>query len=305
MKKNCVLFFLLLSVSGLAWAQCNFAFTFSSSQDLQRFLRYDIHFPPYVHAHRGGGYADYPENCIATFDYTLKQVPAFMEIDPRVTKDGVIVLMHDATLNRTTTGTGKVSDYTYAELGRFFLKDKYGKKTDYKIPTLEEALRWAKGKSVLIIDKKDVPISRVLEMIKKERAEANVILMAYTVEDAKKILMYDSSLTLQVFVKNKKALDHLEQNDIPWTNVVAFVNHAYPEDYHVLDLLHQRNVKTIVGTSRNLDIEYARGNESIYDELLDKKIDIIEADSAVTVGKVLIRLLKDCPIVQKYITFNR
>ncbi len=304
MKKNCVLF-LLLFVSGLIQAQCNFTFTFSSSQDLQRFLRYDTHFPPYVHAHRGGGYADYPENCIATFDYTLKQIPAFMEIDSRVTKDGVIVLMHDATLDRTTTGTGKVCDYTYAELSCFFLKDKYGKKTDYKIPTLEDALRWAKGKSVLIIDKKDVPISHVLEMVKKEEAEANVIMMAYTIEDAKKILMADSSLTLQVFVKNKEAFDRLEQNDIPWTNIVAFVNHAYPEDCHVLDLLHQRNVKTIVGTSRNLDMEYARGDESVYDELLDKKIDIIEADSALTVGKALIRLLKACPVVQKYITFNR
>lgn len=305
MKRIYILFLLLLSFSGLIRAQYNFAFTFSSSQDLQQFLRYDTRFPPYVHAHRGGGYAGYPENSIATFDYTLKHIPAFIEIDPRVTKDGVIVLMHDATLDRTTTGTGKVCDYTYAELNRFFLKDKYGEKTNYKIPSLEEALRWAKGKSVLIIDKKDAPIFCILEMIKKEKAEANVILMAYTIEDAKKILVSDSSLTLQVFVKNKEAFDRLEQNDIPWTNVVAFVNHSYPEDCHVLDLLHQRNVKAIVGTSRNLDMEYARGDKRVYDELLSKKIDIIEADSAIPAGETLIRLLKDCPVTQKYITYDR
>ena len=228
-----------------------------------------------------------------------------MEIDPRVTKDGFMVLMHDATLDRTTTATGKVSDYTYSELQRFFLKDKYGKKTDFKIPTFEEALRWAKGKSVLIIDKKDAPIPRILEIIKKEKAEAHVILMAYTFEDAKMILAYDPMLTLQVFVKNEEAFDRLVQSGIPLSNVVAFVNHAYPEDHKVLDLLHGRNVKAIVGTSRNLDMEYARGEKDAYDKLICNKVDIIEADSAVTAGKVLINFLEDNGGVHKYLTFDK
>ena len=305
MKRVYMLFVVFLSVFGWVRAQQNFAFTFRSPQELQTFLRYDTRFPPYVHAHRGGGYTGYPENCIATFEYTLKQIPAFMEIDPRVTKDGVMVLMHDATLDRTTTATGKVCDYTYAELQQIYLKDKNGSKTGFKIPTLEETLRWAKGKTVLIIDKKDAPIARILEMIRKEKAEANVILMAYTLEDAKMILAYDPSLTLQVFAKNQEAFERLQENKIPLGNIVAFVNHAYPEDAKVLDLLHGQNVKAIVGTSRNLDMEYACGQKDVYDGLLRNKVDIIEADSAVTAGKALIHYLKKYPSLQKYLTFDK
>src|SRR5690606_14111700 len=64
-------------------------------------------------SHRSGIVPVFPENSIAAFEHILKQTPAFFEIDTRSTKDSVIVLVHDATLDRTTTGTGKVSDYTW------------------------------------------------------------------------------------------------------------------------------------------------------------------------------------------------
>src|SRR5690554_7917291 len=65
-----------------------------------------------------------------------------------MTKDSVLVLMHDDKLDRTTTGTGFVSDYTYSELQSFYLEDYQKTKTSYKIPTLDEALQWGKGKVV-------------------------------------------------------------------------------------------------------------------------------------------------------------
>ena len=57
-----------------------------------------------VSAHRGGAQKGFPENCIATFEDTLENTYAIMEIDPRYTKDGEIVVHHDDTLARTTTG---------------------------------------------------------------------------------------------------------------------------------------------------------------------------------------------------------
>lgn len=296
----CVAFF----ISGVIQAQKNFAFKFDSPQELQSFLRYDTHFPTYIHAHRGGGYTHYPENCIETFNYTLEHIPAFMEVDPRVTKDGVVVLMHDPKIDRTTTGKGRVCDYTYKELQSFNLKDKNGSMTSFKIPTLEKVLRWAKGKSVLIIDKKDASLSKILEIIKKEKAESNVILMAYSMEDAKSILKADPSLTLQVFIKDEKALNDLENNGIPLNNVVAFISHSFPEDSLILDLLHQKNVKTILGTSRNVDKEYTRGDKEAYKNLVNMNIDIIEADSAITAGMNFLELYKNIPIVQKYVSFE-
>ena len=71
----------------------------------------------------------YPANCNESFEKTLSMMPSFFEIDPRLTKDSVIVLMHDATIDRTTDGTGRVSDYTYAALRRFRLRAREGNLT--------------------------------------------------------------------------------------------------------------------------------------------------------------------------------
>ena len=61
----------------------------------------------------------YPENCIATFEHTLQHTFSILEIDLQFTKDGQIVLHHDPTLDRTTTGTGPVADHTLKELSTF------------------------------------------------------------------------------------------------------------------------------------------------------------------------------------------
>ena len=95
--------------------------TVKNSRDLQAYFRYAPDRPIVISGHRGGMLDGYPENCIESFEKTLSYMESFFEIDPRLTKDGIIVLMHDETINRTTTGKGKVSDYTYAELQQFNL----------------------------------------------------------------------------------------------------------------------------------------------------------------------------------------
>lgn len=106
-----------------------------TADDLMDFFSYTPDRIPLVSAHRGGPRKNFPENCLATFENTLRHTPALLEIDPRYTQDGEIVLMHDQTLERTTNGYGKVSDHTLAELKQLRLKDTEGKLTDYRIPT--------------------------------------------------------------------------------------------------------------------------------------------------------------------------
>ena len=63
---------------------------------------------PIVSAHRGGAVPGFPENCIATFENTIRHTYSIMEIDLRYSKDGEIVLHHDPLLERTATGQGPV-----------------------------------------------------------------------------------------------------------------------------------------------------------------------------------------------------
>lgn len=152
-------------------------------EELRELFRYTGESMPLVSAHRGGAGPGYPENCIATFEHTLATTYSMLEIDPRLSKDGVIVLHHDATLERTTTGFGKVADKTLGELKKLRLKDSDGNVTEHQIPTLDEALEWARGKTVLVLDQKDVPLAARIAKVRQHNAESYAMLIVGNLKD--------------------------------------------------------------------------------------------------------------------------
>jgi glycerophosphoryl diester phosphodiesterase len=99
-----------------------------------------------VIAHRGD-HVLVPENTLAEYENGIKNSVDFVEIDLRTTKDSVLVIMHDATVDRMTNGKGKISDLTYAELKKLEVIDKTKDTTAiYRIPTFEEVLKTCKKK---------------------------------------------------------------------------------------------------------------------------------------------------------------
>ncbi len=104
-----------------------------------------------VIAHRGD-WRGAPENSLQAYQNCIDMGVDMVEIDLKQTKDGVLVIMHDKTLDRTTTGKGKVSDKTYAEIQELYLKAGDGVKTRHKVPTLEEVLNLCKDKILINID---------------------------------------------------------------------------------------------------------------------------------------------------------
>ena len=90
-------------------------------------------------AHRGDWrYA--PENSIRGFENCIRSGFDAIEVDVRMTKDSVLVIMHDETINRTTTGKGKVSDLTLEEIKKYKLKTPTNYVSDQTVPTFEEIL---------------------------------------------------------------------------------------------------------------------------------------------------------------------
>ena len=67
--------------------------TVKNSRDLQAYFRYAPDRPIVISGHRGGMLDGYPENCIESFEKTLSYMESFFEIDPRLTKDGIIVFI--------------------------------------------------------------------------------------------------------------------------------------------------------------------------------------------------------------------
>lgn len=114
-------------------------------------------------SHRGGVYYT-PENTMPAFEDALRQGFAYIETDPQYTKDGIVVLMHDATINRTCRnkdgseieGEIYVRDLTYAELMEYDAGIAKGPEfAGTKVPRLDELLAAAEGRDVIIeLDKK-------------------------------------------------------------------------------------------------------------------------------------------------------
>ena len=122
-----------------------------------------------VAAHRAVHHV-YPENSLQAIEHSIKLGVDIIEIDVKVSKDGVPFLMHDRTMDRTTTGKGDPEEFTWAELQQLFIVDK-GKKTKLKIPSLHDALELAYGKILIDLDLKTDRIGEVVKIVNKTNSK--------------------------------------------------------------------------------------------------------------------------------------
>ena len=105
-----------------------------------------------VVAHRGD-WRNWPENSLPAIESVIGMGVDVMELDLKMTRDSVLVLSHDETLDRCTTGSGRISDYTYQELLEYDLKRGHGIAIPgLKMPTLRQALETCKDRIVVNVD---------------------------------------------------------------------------------------------------------------------------------------------------------
>jgi len=249
---------------------------------LQEFFRYAPDKDIIIRAHRGGMLPGYPENSIAAFEKTLSLLPAYFEIDPRLTKDGVIVLMHDATIDRTTTGKGKLSDYTYAELQKFHLKDRQGNITPHKIPTLDEVLEWGADKTLFQLDHKDLPRQLVSDNLKGKWSKYhNIVLATYNLENTKYYLQRgNDNVMFAVRIPTMKVYEEFRDANIPWNRLIAGMGATItPEQQELCALLRSHGVKITIAIAPGADrIKPDAARIEAYKQELARNPDIIETD---------------------------
>ena len=123
-----------------------------------------------VVSHRGDWrYA--PENSLEALKRCIDLGVDIMELDVRLTKDGHLVAIHDFTVDRTTNGSGKVSDFTLEEIKKLHLKNACGiPGSIQQIPTLEEIMDHAKDKIMINLDKTEgKTVREAYDILKKNR----------------------------------------------------------------------------------------------------------------------------------------
>lgn len=255
---------------------------------LYRFLTYhDKQRYPLVSAHRGGPGVGYPENAIETFERNLMTQPLIIECDIQMTKDSVLVLMHDETVNRTTTGNGKVADYSFADLRNLYLTDIAGDATTFRIPTLDEALQWGKGKVVFTLDvKRGIPYAAVVRAIRRNKAEPYTVIITYNADQAAEVHHLAPDLMISASIRSASDLLRLGDHNIPDNRLVAFVGTS-EADEDLYDLLHGHGILCILGTMGNLDQQAAARGDEWYATWVENGADILSTDRPAEAGKAL------------------
>lgn len=236
-----------------------------------------------ISAHRGGPTPGLPENAIPTMEALLMAAPAIMEVDVGQSTDGVLFLLHDDRLDRTTTGTGEAAKQDWAALSSLKLKDNWGWTTPYAIPRLSEALAWAKGRTVMQIDfKRSADVAKVVAEIRAAGMERSVILIAYTVEQAASLHRAAPEMLLSVSVDSIGDLAALKTVGIPEDRIVAFTGTRLPRP-ELFQELDGQNIEVIFGTlgrpPRAIDAVIDRyGMDERYAQLGKEGVDILATD---------------------------
>lgn len=129
----------------------------------------------FVIAHRAD-WRGAPENSIQAIENSIRMGVDMVEIDIQRTADGQFVLMHDPTLDRMSTGKGRIADYTLDQIRQFRLRSGNAVKTRRAIPTLEEALLACRDRVLVNIDKGGDYIREILPIIQRTGTERQVII---------------------------------------------------------------------------------------------------------------------------------
>ena len=262
--------------------------TIAASKLLDTF-RYSIGIDPLVSVHRGGkGLVNYPENCLETLRFINDSINAIYEIDVAQTKDSVLVLMHDNSIDRTTNGSGLVKNLEYQQLQEYFLVDDFGNQTKFKIPEFAAILKWAKNNAVILtIDiKRSVNVKNVVEAVKKAKAEDISIIITYDLEQSLQVYRLAPELMQSVSARNQKEFDGLLASEIPTKNMLAFTGTRLSSDT-LYNNIHLKGIRTILGTLGNLDNRAKARGDYLYNEWKEKGIDIIATDRPFEVAQTI------------------
>ncbi|WML34814.1 glycerophosphodiester phosphodiesterase [Clostridium sp. OS1-26] len=152
-------------------------------------------------AHRGFS-GKYPENTMIAFIKAVEAGCNGIETDLHMTKDGIIVICHDETINRTTNGEGFIHDYTYEELCRFDAGIKFSEEfRGEKIPSLDEFLDYVKDKNLLLnLELKNDIIAysglekKVIDKVCEFKLEKNVLLSSFNHYSMIRVKQYNHSI---------------------------------------------------------------------------------------------------------------
>lgn len=246
-----------------------------------------------IASHRAGPAPGYPENAIETLDYATDQGLLIHEIDVVESRDGVLFLLHDRTLGRTTTGSGAVADRDWDDIQRLRLKDNDGEVTAFHPPKLSDVLLWAKQRGVIVeLDKKPTTSFRnIISHVRAAGAEQHVVLITYNDDQAIEVASLAPELMMTAGIDSADHQADLEAAGVNFDHVVAWLGTRDPNP-RAFEAIGRRGVESAFGTlgrpgDRLDDTYWQDGDPSEYQDLVDGGLTLLATDAPYRVADAL------------------
>ncbi len=152
--------------------------------------------------HRGAR-AYEPENTLRSFKKAIELGADAVELDVRRTKDGEVIVIHDAKVDKTTNGKGLVNEFTMTQIEQLVTEK------GEKVPTLKEALEFLDKKVKILIELKETGFEKkVLRLISEKRLEKNVIIVSFLEEALRKVRELNEEVeTGLIYVRHKNPIN--------------------------------------------------------------------------------------------------
>ncbi|WP_194776037.1 glycerophosphodiester phosphodiesterase family protein [Pararhodonellum marinum] len=181
-----------------------------------------------VCSHRGVPTPDFPENSIAAMKISKEKGLLMHEIDLMESADGELYLLHDLTLDRTTTHSGLISDLQSSDLDSVMLLD-----NNEPLPRFDKVLDWAKANEVyLMLDVKQAPLKKVVGEVKKAEMLQQVMVLTFTETRAREAFELESDFLVSVLIEKAEDIDnYLCAMEDP-NYLLAYLNKDAPLDLY-------------------------------------------------------------------------
>lgn len=244
-----------------------------------------------VSAHRGFSYIA-PENTIYAFQAAIDSDADYIELDVQLTADKQLVVFHDKTINRTTGGSGRISDYSYEELQQLSAGKWFGSEfEDAKIMLLSDVFEFVGHKALLNIEIKDVgnvseTVEETVELVKEYGLTSSCYITSFSYKALQKVKEIEPKIKTALIanIATSTAYSQLPDIDAVSMNYI-FVNKS------VVNTAHQNGKLIFVWTvDRKEDIRQmvSLGVDNIITNRPDRAVEIVDSDK---VGDFILYIL--------------
>ena len=233
-------------------------------------------------------FIDVPEGEINTF---LEWNPDFPEImAAHRTSVGVLILMLDDSLDRTTSGSGLVAETDWATIQTLYAVDNFGNPTSFSIPTLQETLEWGRNRALFALDlKADDFMADVIDLVTELGAEDDVMFFADSVEQMQEAYALNPNMHFSLFMTpetREELVNAVADSPIPLESLTAFTL-APTTDPAYNQALNDQGIISIFGA---FIPEYELSQEdaiAVYQDLIEQGVDSISTNRPDDLGAAL------------------